>query len=221
MPFRYKCTFSQGKKNQVLRELIRQKQDKDGVIVENKRGQPKTFVPVMVAEKESSAATPNTIRKRSSERERLECMTCAPSNEKNDISFQRASAISWDRDWYIAAAQTAGVKILHKIKLDTVAALKCWMPWDLFKMLKRTFTTEFGVDSFGTEKDIGTELKQYQHEFECGSFETVDKESKTKPQTFSESQILRRCQKPLSSPCQKRSKLLTIPTFQLLISGSW
>ena len=55
-----------------------------------------------------------------------------------------------------------------------MAALKAELPWEQIRMLKRTFTESFGIDVFGSEKQLRKYLGTLEIPYETGSHVTSD-----------------------------------------------
>ncbi|XP_070538620.1 uncharacterized protein [Ptychodera flava] len=83
--------------------------------------------------------------------------------------------ISRDKDLYTQAAKEAGIQVQGKFSRETVLALKSIMPMTTWRLLKRTFKIEFGVDVLGSEKKLREELEEMQFTYEYGSFESEER----------------------------------------------
>ena len=87
------------------------------LVVENVRGRPKTFVPIVVAGKGSRRASQSTIRKRSAAKEKLEQIACSPSKLPEYILQQHSNDIWRNKEDFFVAASNVSIKILNNLQL--------------------------------------------------------------------------------------------------------
>lgn len=146
-----------------------------GVIyARNARGPPVKLQKVTDARVDSKDASNKTLRNRAKEHEcferRASCSTTNAAHVDDNLTIQRATQMKRDRDGYAKALQAAKFIVHAKFSRKTVLAMKALMPMTLFKKVKRLFLDEVGFNNMGTEKELYSEMKRLQYEYEGATF---------------------------------------------------
>ena len=91
------------------------------------------------------------------------------SASESDVHAQRVNTIKRDKEGYAAAAKEAGLKIVARFNKDTVLSPRSIMILKLWRLLKRVFCNEVGLDVFGSTDSMIQEQRKMEFEYECGT----------------------------------------------------
>lgn len=154
------------------------------ITAKNKHGRPITLTKVRIPEVPSNLASKSTIRSRSKAVEKgIETSTTTSKQdtiEKTEAkNVQITSLMKRDDTNFSVCAKEAGIIFGCKFTVEQAAALKKEMPWELWRLVKRSLKGVTGMDLLGSEVQLRDFLKKENLEYECGVFETEEKKKVT------------------------------------------
>ena len=171
------------KQRDLLRAMIYNKQklseDKDIFFVDNNRARSIQLAVIPQTEARSATASNYTLRKRAKLLEKLTKLlsttkTATPTKQKNDVHCQQVALVKRNLSEFANVAKDAGLNVIATFRRETVLALRSIMPFNLWRLLKKTFKIESGIDVFGTINTLKDELEEMSFEYECGNFNAED-----------------------------------------------
>ena len=171
------------KQRDLLRAMIYNKQklseDKDIFFVDNNRARSIQLAVIPQTEARSATASSYTLRKRAKLLEKLTKLlsttkTATPTKQRNDVHCQQVALVKRNLSEFAYVAKDAGLNVIATFRRETVFALRSIMPFNLWRLLKKTFKIESGIDVFGTINTLKDELEEMSFEYECGNFNAED-----------------------------------------------
>ena len=162
-------------REQIFYDVLRSKlQAAPGRIVEarGKRGRTTHLMVVPAAEKSSTIACHDTVKKRSQAIETYVAAISAPSSASNTssaaIAEQIACAIRRDSATFLTAANAAGLRVFAKFTMNQLAAIGQELPMSMIIVLKHLFKSIYGFDPFGPVAAIRSKMFDVSFQHECG-----------------------------------------------------
>ena len=161
---------------QVLQKLIENRKnnlDPDGCIIIPciGRGKNARYLNVPKTQTSSSDVSKVTQNRRSRFIETVYNILANKDDgsEESNVHALMVNTIKRNISSYVQAGDEAGLKVVSEFRRETILALKAVMTLKMWRMLKRTFKTEIGRDTFGSEGRLKNEIRDMEFTYECGT----------------------------------------------------